>query len=58
MGDCEVKKTWKEYFENLHNRNKEVQVAVKMCGFGGVIRGNTFGESVGRQKWKLECKSS
>ena len=40
QGEDEVRKMWKEYFE---------EVAVHMCGFDGIRRGNYFGgEPIGR----------
>ena len=37
-----MKKIWKEYFEELYNIDTEEQVAVYMCGFDGIQRGNYF----------------
>ena len=42
MGQDEVQRTWKEYFEVLYNMDTE-QVTVHMCGFGEVRRENYFG---------------
>ena len=40
---------WKEYFEDLYNIDTQEQVAVYMCGFDGIWRGNYFrGELKGR----------
>ena len=45
----EVRRIWKEYFEYLDNIDSQEQVAVQMCGFSGIWRGNYFGgESIGR----------
>ena len=39
----------KEYFENLYNIDTQEEVAVHMCGFDGIWRGNYFGrEPIGR----------
>ena len=43
QGEDEVIKIWKDYFEDLE------EVAVHMCGFDGIRRGNYFGrEPIGR----------
>ena len=39
----EVRKIWKEYFEDLYKIDTQEQVAVQMCGFEGIQRGNYFG---------------
>ena len=45
---------WKEYFENLYNIDIHEQVAVHMCGFNGIQRGNYYGEEpIGRAKVKV-----
>ena len=33
---------WKDYFENLYNIDTQEKVAVHMCGFDGIQRGNYF----------------
>ena len=44
-----MRKIWKEYFEDLYNIDTREQVAVLMCGFDGIWRGNYFGgEPIGR----------
>ena len=44
-----MRKIWKEYFEDLSNIDTQEQVAVRMCGFDGIQRGNYFGgESIVR----------
>ena len=41
-----------EYFEDLHNGDKEEKVAVNMCSLYGVRTGNYFEEeTLGRIKW-------
>ena len=35
-GEIEVRRIWKEYFEDLLNTDTQEQVAVYMCGFDGV----------------------
>ena len=42
-------KIWKENFEGLYNIDTQEQVAVHMCGFDGIRRGNYFrGKPTGR----------
>ena len=36
QGEDEVRKIWKEYFEDLYNINTQEEVAVHMCGFDGI----------------------
>ena len=38
MGEDEVRRVWKEYFEDMLNRDTEERAVVHMCGFGGVGR--------------------
>ena len=46
-----VQRIWKEYFEDLYNINTQKQVAVPMCSFDGILRGNYFrGDPVGRSE--------
>ena len=40
QGEDEVRKIWKEYFEDLYNINTKDHVAVHMCGFDGIRCGN------------------
>ena len=48
-GENEVKKIWKEYFEDLYDIDTQEQVAVHMCCFDGIRRGNYYGgEPIGR----------
>ena len=42
LEEAEVQRIWKEYYEDLYNINTQEQVAVYMCGFDGVQRGNYF----------------
>ena len=45
----EVRKIWKDYLEDLYDIDTHEQVAVHMCGFDGIRRGNYFGgEPIGR----------
>ena len=45
----EMQKIWKEYFEDLYNIDTQEQVAVHMCGFDEIWRGNYFlGKPVGK----------
>ena len=49
QGEGEVRRIWKDYFENLYNIDTQEKVAVHMCGFYGIRRGNYFGgEPIGR----------
>ena len=51
QGEDEVRRIWKKYFENLYNIDAQEQVAVNMCGFDGIQRGNYLGgEPIGRAK--------
>ena len=48
-GEDEVRKIWREYFEDLYNIDAQKEVAVHMWGFDGIRRGNYFGgEPTGR----------
>ena len=38
-----MRRIWKGYFEDLYNTDTREQVAVHMCDFDGVRRGNYFG---------------
>ena len=38
-----MRKMWKEYFEDLYNIDTQEQVAIHMCGFDWIWRGNYFG---------------
>ena len=59
QGEDEVRRVWKEYFEDLYNKNTQEKVTVHMCGFDGIRRGNFFGrEPIGKaevevREWKL-----
>ena len=49
QGENEVRRIWKEYFEDLNNTDTQEEVAVHMCGFHGIWRFNYFrGEPIGR----------
>ena len=39
----EVRRIWKEYFENTCNIDTQECVSVYICGFDGVQRGNYLG---------------
>ena len=43
MGEDEVRNIWKELFEDIYNIDTQELVAVHMCVFDGVRRGNFFG---------------
>ena len=54
QGDDEMRKIWKEYFEDLYNIDTQEQVADQMCGFDGVQRSNCFGgEPFGRAEVEM-----
>ena len=42
QGEDEVRRIWKEYFEDLYDIDTHEQVAVHMCGLAGILRGNYF----------------
>ena len=42
LGKDEVQRIWEDYFEYLCNIDTEEQLAVHMCSFNGVQRGNYF----------------
>ena len=49
-----MRKIWREYFEDLYNIDTQEEVAVYMCGFDGIRRGNNFGgEPIGRIEVEL-----
>ena len=50
LEEAEVQRIWNEYYEDLYNIDTQEQVAVHMCGFDGVRRGNYYGE------WRLEVR--
>ena len=51
LEEVEVRRVWKEYFENLFNIDTLEQVAVHMCAFDGAQRGKFFvGEPIRRTK--------
>ena len=49
QGEDEVQKVWKEYLEDLYNIDTREKVAVHICSFEGIRRGNYFGgDPIGR----------
>ena len=40
LGEVEVRRIWKEYFEDLSNTDTQEQVTVHICAFKGLRRGN------------------
>ena len=49
QGEDEVRKIWKEYFEDLYNIDTHKEGAVHVCGLDGIKRSNYFGgEPIGR----------
>ena len=53
QGKHEVRKIWKEYFEEQNNIDTIEQVAVHMCAFDGIRRGSYFG---GEQNGRAEVE--
>ena len=43
LEEVEVRKIWKEYFEDPYDIDTQEQVAFYMCDFTGVQRDNYFG---------------
>ena len=43
LGELEVRRIWKENFEDLYNIDTQEQVLVHICGFDGVRICNYFG---------------
>ena len=55
QGEDEVRKVWREYFENLYNIDIQEEVSVHMYGFDGIRRGNYFGgEPIGRSEVEVK----
>ena len=49
-----MRKIWKEYFGDIYNVDNQEEVAVHMCGFDRIRRGNDFGgEPIGRVEVKV-----
>ena len=42
LEEAEVRRMWKEYYEDLYNIDTQEEVALHMCGFYGVKKGNFF----------------
>ena len=54
QGEDEMRKIWKEHFQDLYNIDTQEEVVFHICGFDGIRRGNYFGgEPVGRplEQW-------
>ena len=43
MNETDVKRVWREHFENLHNFGRNEEVTVNACGFDGIRRNRYFG---------------
>ena len=43
MGESEMRRIWKEYFQDIYNIDNQEQVAVHMCRFHGNQINNYFG---------------
>ena len=51
QGKDEVGKIWEEYFEDLYNIDIQKEVAVHICSFEKIQRGNYFeGKPIGRDE--------
>ena len=49
QGEDKVKNIWNEYLEDLYNIDTQEKVAVHICGFDEIRKGNYFGgEPIGR----------
>ena len=48
QGEDEVRKIWKENFEDLYTIDTQEEVAVPMSGSDGIQKGNYFGEPIRR----------
>ena len=55
QGKDETRKIWKEYLEDLYIIDTQEEVAVHMCGFDGIQRGNYLEESQ-LEELRLRCK--
>ena len=42
QGEDEVRRIWKDYFEDLYDIGTLEQVALHICGFDEIRRGNYF----------------
>ena len=53
----EVRRIWKDYFEDLCNIDTQGEVAVHMCYFDGIQRSNYFGgEPIGRAEVEMRVE--
>ena len=43
QGEGGLQKIWKEYFGDMYKIDTQEGVAVHMCGFGGILKGNFGG---------------
>ena len=54
QGEDEVRRVWKEYFEDLYNIDTREQVAIHICGFDGIRIGYYFrGERFERPEFEV-----
>ena len=52
-----MRRIWKEYLEDLYNIDAQEQVAVHMCGFDGIRKGNYFGgDPIGRAEVEVRVR--
>ena len=57
LEDFEVRRIWKGYSEDLYIIDAQEQVAVHLCGFDGVRRGNYFGgQPIKRMKVEVRVR--
>ena len=55
----EVQKTWKNYFGDLYNIDKEEDLTFHMCGFSGGGKGKYLGgDPVGRTEVEVKVKKT
>ena len=57
QGEDEVRRIWKEYFEDLYNIYTQKQVALLISDFDGIRSSNYFGgETTGRAEVEVSSK--
>ena len=58
LGYDEVRRIWKDCFEDLYNIDTQEQIPVNICGFGGIQRSKHFGiEPIGKIKVKVRVRT-
>ena len=54
LEEDEVRRIWKEYYEDLYNMDTQEQVTVHMCDIDGVWKSNNFGgELIKRMEFEV-----